>query len=63
MILLKHPCYNIDTIKNTIVEYDLKQLDNTILEVLPEDVMKIFNKYDSNKAVIDDPYKKLRVIN
>ena len=29
--------YNIDTIKNiNSCEYDLKQLDNTILEVLPK---------------------------
>ena len=53
--------YNIDTIKNiNSCEYDLKQLDNTILEVLPEDLMKTFNKYDSNKTIIEDPYIKIK---
>ena len=53
--------YNIDTIKNiNSCEYDLKQLTNTILEEVSEDIIKSLDKYDSNKAIIDDPYIKIK---
>lgn len=53
--------YNIDTIKNiNSYTYDLQQLSNKKYDEISEDIKKLFNKYDSNKTIINDPYIKIK---